>query len=119
MRLSHAPWHKAADPYAIALAFYKARIYRPDQGPPGLVRLSDDGIVWYIGPHHDFGVGVLWHSHAIVTVLRFPVGVVNDVAVGIRTAGASMAFQLVKPRLEWRGRIAALNRWPMISWLKM
>ena len=68
--LSHAPWHKAADHYELVL-----KIYRPDHSPPGLVRLSDDGIVGHIDPHHDFGVGVLWQSHAIVTVLRLPVGV--------------------------------------------
>jgi hypothetical protein len=36
----------------------------------------------------NFGVGALRHSHAIVIVLRFPVGVFDNVAVGIRTAEA-------------------------------
>ena len=106
--LGHAPWHKAADPYVrIALV-----IYRPDHGPLGLVRLGDDGIVWHIDPHHDFGVGLLRHSHAIVTIFRFPVGVFDDVAVGIRTAGAVAAFQLVKPRLQWRVRITPVEGAP-------
>jgi len=98
---------KAADPYVIALVLllYRVKICRPDHGLPGLVMLSDDGIVWRMDPHHDFGVGGLRHSHAIVTVLGFPVGVLDDVAVGIRTAGAVAAFQLVEPRLEWRVRI--------------
>ena len=70
--LSHAPWHKAADPNVIGLVVLlrrRAKICRPDHRPPGLVMLVDDGIVWHIDPHHDFGVGVLWHSHAIVTIL--------------------------------------------------
>ena len=33
----------------------------------------------------------------------------NNVAVGIRTAGAVAAFQLVKPRLEWRVRITPVE----------
>ena len=90
----------------MALVAHNAlEIYRPDHGPPNLVRLGDDGIVWHIDPHHPFGVGAFGHSHAIVTVLGFPVGVLDDVAVGIRTAEAVAAFQLVKPRLEWRVRI--------------
>src|SRR6516164_8837597 len=110
--LSHGPWHKTADPYVIALAFYEASVYRPDHGPPGLVMLSDNGIVWHIDPHHDFGVGALWHSHAIVTVLRLPVGIFDDITVGIRTAGAVAALQLVKPRLEWRVRITPVEAAP-------
>jgi len=38
------------------------------------------------------GIGVIWHSHTIVTVLPFPVGVLNDIAVGLRTAGARCGF---------------------------
>ena len=107
--LSHAPWHKAANPYVIAVVICIAKIYWPDHGPPDLVRLGDDGIVWHIDPHHDFGVGALRHSHAIVTVLGFPVGVFDDVAVGIRTAGTVAALQLVKPRLERRVRITPVE----------
>src|SRR5262249_1453293 len=87
----------------------KIHIYRPDHGLPDLVRLGDDGSVWHVDPHHDFGVGLLRHSHAIVTVLRVPVGVFDDVAVGMRTAGAVAAFQLVKPRLEWRVRVTPVE----------
>src|SRR6516162_6710688 len=97
--LSHAPWQKATDPYVWIALVAGIDIYRPDHRPAGLVWLGDDGIVWHIDPHRDFGVGVLRHSHAIMTILRFPVGVFDDTAVGIRTAGAIAAFQLVKPRL--------------------
>src|SRR5262245_42270154 len=90
----------------MALVARKAlEIYRPDHGPAGPVRLGDDGIVWHIDPHHDFGVGAFGHSHAIATVLRFPVCVLDDVTVSIRTTEAVATFQLVKPRLEWRVRI--------------
>src|SRR5262249_14830483 len=108
--LSHAPWHKAADAYVIELVvLYRARINRPDYGSPNLVRLADDRNVWDIDPQHDFSVGALWHAPAIVTVLRVRVGVVDDVAVDIRTAAPPAAFELVKPRLEWRVRITPVE----------
>src|SRR5262249_20360354 len=106
------PWHKAEDPYGMPVGdacVVKIHIYRPDHGPLDLVGLGDDGSVWHVDPHHDFGVGLLGHSHAIVTVLSVPVGVFDDVAVGKRTAGDVAAFQLVKPRLEWRVRVTPVE----------
>ena len=52
--LSHAPWHKATDPYVWIAIFvwiaFDPLIDRPDHGPPNLVRFGNDGIVWHIDP---------------------------------------------------------------------
>src|SRR6516162_10189845 len=100
--LAHAPGHKTADPHSLSkpFIFIVVDIDRPNHCPPGPVRLGDDGTIWHNKPQHGFGAGSLWYAHAIVTVLGFPVGVLHDTAVGVRTATPPAAFELVKPRLE-------------------
>src|SRR6516164_3017262 len=107
--LSHAPWHKATDPYVWIAIFvwiaFNPLIDRPDHRPPSLVRLGNDGIVWHIDPDHVFGIGRFRNADAVMAVLGFPIRVLDNIAVRHRTTGTVAAFQLVEPRLEWRVRI--------------
>src|SRR5271166_4976168 len=107
--LNHASRHKASDKYAVG------SIERPDHGPPGLVRLLDDGPVRHFDPNHVFGAGGLRDAHQIVTVLRRPVGVFNNVAVSERSAEAVPARQMIEPLVQRRISIASVQIAPR-SW---
>ena len=80
--LDQAARHEAADPHALVT------IERPHHGAPCPIWLRDYSIVRHVDPDGGIGVLSLWHANTIMTVLRFPIGVLDHVAVGERAAEA-------------------------------
>src|SRR4051812_18391235 len=93
---SHAARHEAADLGAAV------DVIRPDHGAAGAVRLGDHGVVGHLDP-------VAQESHAIMSVARVPVDIVQRGAVSVGAAGtAALAVQALEPALEGRVCVATV-----------
>jgi len=85
--LAHGTRQKASNRYS------QGSFQRPYHRSPRAIGLGDDSFVRNIDP---FSVD----PDAVVTVLRFPVGIGNDDAVRARAAQAFAALQPIEPRFQ-------------------
>src|SRR5262245_10344370 len=73
----------------------------PYHGPAGAIWFSDHGIVGDVDP-------LAPEPYAVVAVLRFPIDIGDDRAVGVGAAWPPPAFEAVEPWLERRVSVATV-----------
>jgi hypothetical protein len=89
-RSAHAPRHEASDANQSAV-----QIVRPDHRTASAVRSIHDSVVRNINP-------LAINSHAIVTVLSFPIGVINALRITAIAAGPFATVQALIPTVQLR-----------------
>src|SRR5689334_17191088 len=80
-RSAHAPRHEASDANESAV-----QKVGPDHRATSAVRFIHDSVVWNINP-------LAINAYAIVTILSFPIGVINALRIGAIAAGPLAAVQ--------------------------
>jgi hypothetical protein len=103
IRSSHAARHEAANQHALR------GVGRPNHRVPSLVWLCYHGVIWHFDPDPAFGIGGPGHTNSIVSIPGFPIGVLNDVAVGKRATESLPARQMLEPVVQRRIFIASVQ----------
>jgi hypothetical protein len=74
----------------------------------GAVRSIHDSVVRNINP-------LAFNAHAIVTIINFPIGVINALCIAAIAAGSFAAVQTLIPTVQLRVLIIVGAAWPIME----